>query len=89
MAKPEPAIYIRTAEALGVAPANIFFIDDREENVAAAIGVGMQAIRYTAHHDFEREMNERGLGWLLEARLGGVAEPGGALLAASGGTLRA
>jgi putative hydrolase of the HAD superfamily len=88
MAKPEPAIYIRTAEALGVQPANIFFIDDREENVVAAAGVGMQAIQYAAHGEFEREMRQRGLGWLLEARLGGVEGSHGPLLAASAGSLR-
>lgn len=69
MAKPEPAIFVKTAEALKVVPDNVFFIDDRAENIAAAAEVGMQAIRYRAHGEFEREMRERGLGWLLEARL--------------------
>jgi putative hydrolase of the HAD superfamily len=68
MAKPEPAIYLKTAEALKTPPANILFVDDREENIAAAIAVGMQAIQYTTHTAFEREMHLRGLGWLLEIR---------------------
>ena len=79
LAKPEPAIYLKTAEALKTPPANILFIDDREENIAAAEAVGMQAIRYTTHAEFEHEMQTRGFGWLLEAGLAApkaaVAEP--------------
>jgi putative hydrolase of the HAD superfamily len=71
MAKPEPAIFLRTAEALRTAPGEIFFIDDREDNVAAAASVGMQTIRYAEHGGFESEMRERGLGWLLDAGMGG------------------
>ncbi len=67
LAKPDPAIYLHTAEALNTSPANIFFIDDREENIAAALAVGMQAIHYTTHPEFEREMRKRGLEWLLDA----------------------
>ncbi len=67
MAKPEHAIYLRTAEALRTALANILFIDDREENIAAAVAVGMQAIHYTTHPAFEREMRDRGFGALLDA----------------------
>jgi putative hydrolase of the HAD superfamily len=66
-AKPEPAIYLKAAEALGSAPAHILFIDDREENVAAAVAVGMIAIRYTGQADFEREMRVRGFASLLDA----------------------
>jgi putative hydrolase of the HAD superfamily len=66
MAKPEPAIFLRTAEALDTAPANILFIDDREENIAAAEALGMQTIHYTTHAAFEREMRDRDLGALLD-----------------------
>jgi putative hydrolase of the HAD superfamily len=69
MAKPEPAIYLKTAEALHTAPANILFIDDREENVAAAAALGFQAIHYTNHPAFEQEMRERGLTSLLSVGL--------------------
>jgi FMN phosphatase YigB (HAD superfamily) len=44
----------------------ILFIDDREDNIAAAEAVGMQAIRYTDHAAFEAAMRGRGLGWLLD-----------------------
>lgn len=66
MAKPELAIYTKTAEGLRTAPEHILFIDDRADNIAAARQVGMQAIQYTDHVAFEREMRDRGLGWLLD-----------------------
>ena len=56
MAKPEAAIYIATAQALQTAPANILFIDDREDNIAGAQAAGLQAIHYSYndHPAFER-----------------------------------
>jgi putative hydrolase of the HAD superfamily len=66
LAKPEAAIYRHAAEGLGVAPSEILFIDDRKENIEAAVAVGMQAIQYTNHDAFVREMKERGFGELLE-----------------------
>jgi len=69
MAKPDPAIYLQTAEALKTAPGRILFIDDREVNVAAAAEAGMQTVHYTTHAEFEREMRGRGLGWLLDTGL--------------------
>jgi putative hydrolase of the HAD superfamily len=66
MAKPEPAIYLRTAEALRTAPANILFIDDREENTAAAAALGMQTLHYTTQAAFEQEMRDRGFAALLD-----------------------
>lgn len=69
MAKPEPAIYLKTAEALNAAPANILFLDDREDNIAAAAALGFQTILYKCadHPAFEREMHQRGLARLLNA----------------------
>ncbi|GAC1424309.1 MAG: HAD family phosphatase [Acidobacteriaceae bacterium] len=66
MAKPERAIYEKTAELLGTAPEHILFLDDKEENIAMAKTAGMQAIQYDGHSRFEREMRARGLGWLLD-----------------------
>jgi putative hydrolase of the HAD superfamily len=66
-AKPDPAIYLQTAEALKTAVGNILFIDDRAENVDAAVKLEMQAVHYTTHAEFEREMRARGLSWLLDA----------------------
>jgi putative hydrolase of the HAD superfamily len=74
MAKPEPAIFLKTAEALRAAPANILFLDDREDNIAAAAALGFQTIlyKYADHPAFEREMRQRGFASLLDA---GVQSP--------------
>ena len=66
LAKPEPEIYRHAAEGLATPPENILFIDDRAENIAAALAVGMQAIQYIDHLTFEQEMRSRGLTHLLQ-----------------------
>jgi putative hydrolase of the HAD superfamily len=66
LAKPEPAIYLRAAEGLSTPPANILFIDDRAENLAPALDLGMQVIQYTDHAAFLQEMHARGLAPLLQ-----------------------
>jgi putative hydrolase of the HAD superfamily len=66
LAKPEPAIYRHAAEGLRTPPANILFLDDKAENIEAALTIGMQAIHYTTHAAFEQEMHARGLGSLLQ-----------------------
>jgi putative hydrolase of the HAD superfamily len=45
--KPDPHIYQIAVERLGVAPAEIVFLDDVPENVAAARAIGIQAILFT------------------------------------------
>ncbi len=42
--KPEPAIYRRALDILGVAPERVLFIDDRPENAAGAAAEGIKAI---------------------------------------------
>ena len=64
IAKPERAIYRHAAEGLGVAPAKVLFVDDREDNCAGAVAAGMQVIRYGEHAAFVHEMEARGLGEL-------------------------
>jgi putative hydrolase of the HAD superfamily len=49
--KPAPAIYEAAAEAAGSAPGDCLFVDDRAENVAGALAVGMPAVRF---HDAAR-----------------------------------
>jgi putative hydrolase of the HAD superfamily len=66
LAKPESAIYRHAAEGLSTPPANILFLDDKADNIAAAIAAGMQAIQYTGHAALEREMHTRGLAPLLQ-----------------------
>jgi putative hydrolase of the HAD superfamily len=66
LAKPELEIYYHAAEGLATPPANILFIDDKSENIAAALSTGMQAIQYLDHTTFEHEMQTRGLTHLLQ-----------------------
>src|ERR1700761_6584623 len=45
--KPGQAIYRRALDILGKPAERILFIDDRAENVAGAVSVGMKGIRFT------------------------------------------
>ena len=65
MAKPDRAIYLHAAEGLGVSPEKILFIDDREENIAAARAVGMHAIQYIDHTDFQQQMQAAEFGGII------------------------
>jgi putative hydrolase of the HAD superfamily len=76
LAKPEPAIYLHAAQGLRTPPANILFLDDRAENIEAALATGMQAILYTTHHAFEQEMRARGLDYLLQLEGNPVSQNG-------------
>lgn len=44
--KPEPGAFLHAARSLSVAPGDCLFVDDHEENVAAAARVGMNAVRF-------------------------------------------
>jgi putative hydrolase of the HAD superfamily len=46
MAKPEPEIFRLAAGRLGLDPAECVFVDDWDQNIEAAKGVGMTAVRY-------------------------------------------
>lgn len=70
LAKPDPAIFHRTVELLHTVPNRILFIDDKEENLAAAREVGMWGIQYAAQSEFERAMRENGFGLLLDMGMG-------------------
>ena len=63
--KPQPAIYTAAIEGLGVTAGRILFLDDKEENIAAAHDARMQTILYSDHDSFVEEMNRRGLATLL------------------------
>ncbi|RXH56032.1 HAD family hydrolase [Granulicella sibirica] len=68
-AKPDLAIYAHAATGLETPPENILFIDDREDNIAAAQAAGMQTLRYTTHTAFEQEMHSRSLDSLLHPEI--------------------
>jgi putative hydrolase of the HAD superfamily len=59
--KPDPAIYIHTCEKLGVAPQNAIFLDDKPENIAAASGIGLNAILFETIEQLRHDLKARGL----------------------------
>lgn len=73
MRKPDPAIYAEAVRGLDVPAAHILFVDDKTENIAAAERAGMQGILYRDHDSFVREMNSRGLDYLLQPSKAGPA----------------
>jgi putative hydrolase of the HAD superfamily len=66
IAKPDAAIYRHAVDGLGVASSEILFVDDREENIAAARAAGMVAVQYLGHAGFVAEMKRLGLSGLLD-----------------------
>lgn len=46
IAKPDPAVFAHCAEALGVAPSRVLFIDDKAANAVGAIRAGMSGHHY-------------------------------------------
>jgi HAD superfamily hydrolase (TIGR01509 family) len=59
--KPDPAIYARAAERAGVLPADVFYADDRLENVIGAQAAGYDAVLFTSASDLVRELFQRGI----------------------------
>jgi putative hydrolase of the HAD superfamily len=64
-AKPEPAIYLRCLESLGVEPGEALFVDDRRENVEAARVLGIDAVLFEGEDPLAAELERRGLDWPL------------------------
>jgi putative hydrolase of the HAD superfamily len=58
MRKPEPEIYLRAVDILGCAPERVIFIDDRENNFAAAKAVGIHAIRFTGAQQLRQDLKQ-------------------------------
>lgn len=59
--KPDPAIFLRSAERLGLPPAEILFIDDKAANAEGARRVGMDALHYAGPQALRISLRERGL----------------------------
>jgi glucose-1-phosphatase len=59
--KPHPLMYNTAVEKSGVLAKECLFIDDREENVAAARACGMHACLFTAHDDLKKMLREAGV----------------------------
>jgi putative hydrolase of the HAD superfamily len=59
--KPAPEMYQAAARLAGVEPADIFYMDDRAENVDGARAVGFDAVQFTSAHELARALRERGV----------------------------
>ena len=59
--KPGTAIYQRALDILGKPAARILFIDDREENAAAAVAAGIRAIRFEGAESLRRQLESFGV----------------------------
>ncbi len=59
--KPDAALFERALEVHDAAPPEVLLIDDREDNVAAALALGMDAVRYTTPSDLHLALRARGL----------------------------
>jgi len=55
MKKPDPAIYRHALKEMNALPQESLFIDDKEENIAAALNLGMRGIVFG---DTEKSINE-------------------------------
>ena len=59
--KPEPEIYRVAAQRAGVHPAEIFFVDDLEDNVNGALAAGFDAVRYVSMPQLADDLRGRGI----------------------------
>lgn len=59
--KPDASIYQQAAELADFEPANIFFTDDREENVAGAVATGIDAVQFTTVKSLVADLLDRGI----------------------------
>lgn len=64
VAKPEPEIYRRAADRIGLPPGACVFVDDAEANVRAAQALGMRGVVYRADRDGDLEARLAALGVL-------------------------
>lgn len=62
VAKPDRAIYQYVLEKLGTKPAETLFIDDKRDNVAAAVNLGMKGIVFSNVQELREELIARGFG---------------------------
>ncbi len=59
IAKPAPEIYEHCLAKLGVAPADVLFLDDRPENIRAAEALGMHGLLFTTPQEAAAEIDRR------------------------------
>jgi len=59
--KPHPAIYRRALEMIQLPPPEIFYVDDRQDLIEAAQGIGFQTHRFTGHESLIEDLKAKGL----------------------------
>ena len=59
--KPATEIYQAATEIAGVEPHEIFFTDDRPENIEGALEAGWDAVQYSSAPELAGELRKRGL----------------------------
>lgn len=59
--KPQPEIYQLAVDQSGVRAEEIFFADDRPENVEAALTLGIQAVRFLNETQLRQDMGRAGV----------------------------
>jgi putative hydrolase of the HAD superfamily len=52
--KPDPAIYKLLCDRYGLKPEECLFVDDRQVNVDAAIGCGMESVVFTGYEELRK-----------------------------------
>jgi putative hydrolase of the HAD superfamily len=60
VAKPEAAIYLHTLHELGVKAEEALFLDDKQENIDAALALGMKAILFVDENQLRDELIAQG-----------------------------
>jgi len=59
--KPHAAVFRKAAELAGVAPQEIFYVDDYAEHIAGARAVGFDAVQYTSTPQLVADLRSRGI----------------------------
>ena len=59
--KPDPKIYEVAIERAGISPEQIFYVDDREENVSGAKDAGIDAVLFTGAGQLLADLRDRGV----------------------------
>jgi putative hydrolase of the HAD superfamily len=59
--KPDARIYQHAARLAGVDIGEMFFVDDRDENVAGARAAGIDAVQFVDAHQLRAELQSRGV----------------------------
>ena len=61
LAKPDPAIFELAVARAGLPAGDLVFVDDKQHNVDAAIGSGLDGIVFTEAQELRERFRERGL----------------------------